>query len=298
MSRVLIVGDLLCDMLAKPEREVLLGTDTFTEIHTSPGGSAANTSAWLAASGVEAHFCGRVGDDAFGEFLSGALGKVGVVSHLARDATLPTGKVFVLVDGKGERTMITHRGASEALRPEDLPRDLFEPGTHLHLTGYLFSGGTRRETAFSALRLAREAGMSVSVDPSSVPLLEDIGVDGFLEWTAGVDIISPNLREGLLISGASEPEEAARLLTDRYRIVVLKLGPAGALCADGTGESLHLPATPARVVDTTGAGDALCAGFLAAWTSGKPTSEALRRGLETASCAVEQIGGWPAETGV
>src|SRR3712207_2201517 len=170
--RVVVVGDLLYDMLARIEGSVAFGTDTFTPIHAIAGGSGANAAAWLASLGVETHFVGRVGDDVFGDVLADELRGIGVTPHLVRDPSLGTGKVFVLVDGTGERTMITDRGASEALNPGDLPDRLFDGG-HLHLSGYAFSGGSRRETALEALRLARGAGMSVSVDSSSVPLLED-----------------------------------------------------------------------------------------------------------------------------
>src|ERR687893_280857 len=202
-------------MLAKIEGPVALGTDTFTKVHAAAGGSGANAAAWLASLGVETHFVGRVGDDVLGEALSGELEKAGVVPHLARDPSLATGKVFVLVDGEGERTMITDRGAGEALGPEDLPETLFRGG-HLHLSGYMFSGGSRRETALRALRLAREGGMSVSTDPSSVPLLEAVGPGRFLEWTRGVDLCFPNLDEGARLTGFEDPDRIAEELISCY----------------------------------------------------------------------------------
>jgi sugar/nucleoside kinase (ribokinase family) len=280
--RVVVVGDLLYDLLARIEGPVAFGTDTFAPIHAIAGGSGANAAAWLASSGVETHFVGRVGDDVLGEVLADELRGIGVTPHLARDLSLGTGKVFVLVDGTGERTMITDRGAGEALNPEDLPDRLFDGG-HLHLSGYAFSGGSRRETALEALRLARGAGMSVSVDPSSVPLLEAVGPKRFLGWTRGTDLCFPNLEEGALLGGERGPERVAERMLEHYPGVVLKLGAAGALYAGADGERVRLPAEPARVADTTGAGDALCAGFLTAWLSGAPAGGALTRGVELAA---------------
>jgi sugar/nucleoside kinase (ribokinase family) len=290
--RVIVVGDLLYDMLARIEGSVAFGTDTFVPIHAAAGGSGANVVAWLAASGVETHFVGRVGDDVLGAALAGELEEIGVTPHLARDPSLATGKVFVLVDGAGERTMITDRGAGEALGPEDLPEILFRGG-HLHLSGYMFSGGSRREAALRALRLAREGGMSASVDPSSVPLLEAVSPDRFLEWTGGVDLCFPNLEEGVLLTGFEAPDRIAEELHAHYSGAALKLGAKGALYAGADGERVRLPAAPARVVDTTGAGDALCAGFLAGRLSGDPPAEALRRGVELAAQVVGQVGGRP-----
>ena len=287
-----MVGDLLYDLLAKVEGSVAFGTDTFTSIRAAAGGSGANASAWLASLGVEAHFVGRVGDDVFGEFLAGELGRAGVTPHLARDPSVATGKVFVLVDGAGERTMITDRGAGEALSPEDLPEALFGRG-HLHLSGYTLSGGGRRKTATRALRLARESGMTVSVDPSSVPLLMEVGLKRFTELTRGADLCFPNLEEGEVLAGTEAPEEIAAGLLPYYSGVVLKLGAEGAFYAGADGVRACVPAVPARVEDTTGAGDALSAGFLAAWLSGTSPAEALERGVELAARAVERVGARP-----
>ena len=289
---MVVVGDLLYDLLARVEGDVTLGTDTFTTIRTVAGGSGANAAAWLASQGVETHFIGRVGDDVFGGFLERELEGVGVRPHLARDPSVATGKVFVLVDGAGERTMITDRGAGEALCPEDLPGSLFSIG-HLHLSGYAFSGGSRREAARKALRLARESGMTVSVDPSSVPLLADVGPEYFLGWTRGADLCFPNLEEGSLLAETDDPERVAERLLGHYSGVVLKLGAEGAMYVGVEGGRTRMPAAPARVVDTTGAGDALCAGFLAAWLAGATPAEALRRGVGLAARAVERVGGRP-----
>jgi sugar/nucleoside kinase (ribokinase family) len=293
--RVVVVGDLLYDLLAKVDGDVRLGIDTFTPIRAVGGGSGANAAAWLAASGVETHFLGRVGDDVFGRFLEGELQRAGVRTHLARDASLATGKVFVLVDGTGERTMITDRGAVENLNPRDVPSSLFRGG-HLHLVGYTFSGGSRRETAFEVLRLAREKGMTVSIDPSAVPMLETVGPDRFLAWTRGADLCFPNLEEGSLLAAAEDPDQIAENLLEHYPAVVLKLGAGGACYTDAEGRRSRVPATPpARANDTTGAGDALCAGFLAAWLAGEAPEEALGRGVGFAGRAVERVGGRPGE---
>ena len=290
--RVVVVGDLLYDLLAKVEGEVTFGTDTFVPIRVAAGGSGANAAAWLASSGIETHFVGRVGDDPFGGYLAQELERVGVRPHLARDPSVATGKVFVLVDGAGERTMITDRGAGEALGPEDLPETLFGRG-HLHLSGYTLSGGSRRETAIKALRLARQSGMTFSVDPSSVSLLQAVGPGRFLASTRGADLCFPNLEEGALLASIEDPERIAEGLLSHYSGVVLKLGPGGALYAGADGGWERVPAAPARVVDTTGAGDALCAGFLSAKLSGASPAEALRRGVGLATEAVARVGARP-----
>jgi sugar/nucleoside kinase (ribokinase family) len=289
---VVVVGDLLYDMLAHVgEGGASPGVDTFTPIHASPGGSAANVASRLARLGVKTRFVGRVGDDVFGEFLVGEMERVGVEGRVVRDAELPTGKVFVMVDGDGERTMITDRGASERIGPEDIPKSFFTPNSHLHLTGYMFSEGSRREAAKKSLRLARGAGMSVSVDPSSVPLLEGIGAERYLQWTSGADICFPNLEEGAFLSGCEVPEGIVEGLLGHYRAVALKLGAGGAIYADGSGAKVRMPAAEVPVTDTTGAGDAFCAGFLSGWVLGEEAGACLGRGVRISGEVVRGFGG-------
>lgn len=288
---MVVVGDLIYDVIARFEGPLAFGTDVFAPVHAQPGGSGANTAAWLSRLGVETAFVARVGDDPLGSLLGEELAQDGVAARLARDRQRETGKVVALVDGDGERTLITYRGAGENLCPDDLPGDLFGPGGHLHLSGYLFSGGTRRQAAFAALERAREHGMTTSVDPSSTTLLEALGPEEFLGWTRGVDLAFPNRNEGALLAGRTDEDRIVETLLRHYGKVVLKLGAEGAAYGSAEGDRARLPASPTRVVDTTGAGDAVCAGFLRAWLGGEGVEEALRGGLKLAARVVGRVGG-------
>ena len=290
---MVVVGDLLYDVLARFSGPLALGTDTFAPVHGRPGGSGANAAAWLARLGVATTLVARVGDDPVGRLLAEELAGDGVTARLAHDRELDSGKVVALVDGDGERTLITYRGAGENLRPEDLPEDAFGPAAHLHLSGYLFSGGTRRETAFAALELAREHGMTTSVDPSSTTLLEALGPEAFLGWTGGLDLAFPNRAEGALLAGTADEGGTVDTLLNHYGGVVLKLGAEGAAYGSADGERVRVPTPPTDAMDTTGAGDAVCAGFLAAWLWGEPPEWALRGGVELAARVVAQMGGRP-----
>jgi sugar/nucleoside kinase (ribokinase family) len=135
--------------------------------------------------------------------------------------------------------------------------------------------------------------MTVSVDPSSVPLLGSVGPVRFLEWTRGADLLFPNLTEGSVLTGEEDPDRIIEKLLPYYPAVVLKLGPDGAVYADAGGDRLREPAVPVGVEDTTGAGDAFSAGFLAAWLDGRPPAEALRRGAGLAGRAVGRVGARP-----
>ena len=290
-SSVVVIGDLLLDVLAEVGGPIARGTDTRAAIGVRAGGSSANVAVWLARLGVETHFVGKIGRDVIGRSLAEELEREGVIPRLAEDPSAPTGKVVVLVDEAGERTMITDRAASQCLRPEDLPQDLFESGRHLHLSGYGFSHPDSRKTVIEAMNRARQTNMTVSVDPSSVAVLKEIGAEQFLEWTSGAGLLFPNLEEGALLAGVTDPESIVETLRENYSGVALKLGADGAAYGREDEPFICLPAVPARVVDTTGAGDAFCAAFLASWLSDEAPDASLRRGLELASRVVAEIGG-------
>jgi sugar/nucleoside kinase (ribokinase family) len=134
--------------------------------------------------------------------------------------------------------------------------------------------------------------MTVSVDPSSASLLETAGPSRFLDWTRGVDLLLANRDEAEVLTGRSDPPEAAEQVTDVYREVVVKLGSDGALWRQGfIGASA--PAERVDVVDTTGAGDAFAAGFLTSWLLHPEPETALAAGNRLAARAVASVGARP-----
>ena len=180
--------------------------------------------------------------------------------------------------------MLSDPGANAALSPDDLPKDLFAPGTHLHMSGYTLLNEGSRPAAMAAFQLAGRAGMTVSVDGASAAPLERLGAEPFLELTNGVMLLVVNADQAAVLTGRDDPESAARVLTAWYPQVVVKLGPDGALHANGRPDPVRVPAQPVeRFLDGTGGGDAFCAGFLPPWLDKKPPHEALTSGCRLAS---------------
>ena len=291
--RAVVIGDLMVDVLAVMSRPLARGSDTPSRVSTQGGGSAANVAAWLARQQVQATYVGRVGDDALGREALELLGRDGVDVRAAVTPDRTTGTCIVLVEPGGERSMLPDSGANATLSPDDLPLDLFRPGTHLHLSGYTLLSDGPREAGLTALARAREAGMTVSIDPSSAALLQTAGPDRFLEWTRGVDLLMPNEDEARVLTGVSDPREAAAALSTSYREVVVKLGRHGALWHGGFISASAPAERVAEVVDTTGAGDAFAAGFLASWLLHPEPESALASGNRLAASAVTQIGARP-----
>jgi len=289
---VVVVGDVMVDVLAAMSGPIARGSDTRSRITTAGGGSAANVATWLAVQGVATSYVGKVGDDALGRESVAGLTTRGVEAWVSTDAELTTGTCVVLVEEGGERSMLPDSGANTTLTPDDLPHRLFRPGAHLHLSGYTLLNEGPRDAGLAALSLAQAADMTVSVDPSSAALIEEAGVARFLEWTRGVDLLLANRDEALLLAGTDDVTSAASRLGDTYREVVVKLGRDGALWQQGF-IAASAPADRVEVVDTTGAGDAFAAGFLASWLLHPEPETALAAGNRLAARAVTKVGARP-----
>jgi sugar/nucleoside kinase (ribokinase family) len=289
---VVVVGDVMTDVVARMSGPLAGGSDTPSRISTYGGGSAANTAAWLAAAGARVTLVGRRGDDALGEAAERALVAAGVRTCLAVDPDRPTGTCVVIVDPSGERTMLPDRGANAALSSADLPAAVFAPGRHLHLSGYVVLETASRAAGEAALAMAASAGMTASVDPSSAAPLRAMGASAFVTATAGAGLCMPNLDEAEVLTGTSDPEAAARAVAAAYGEAVVTLGIDGSVWSDGATVA-RAPAVPVAAVDSTGAGDAFAAGFLASRLAGRPPSQSLAAGARLAAQAVSAIGGRP-----
>jgi ribokinase len=289
VTRVVVVGDVMVDVVARLDAPIARGSDAPAQISFGGGGSAANVAAWLAAAGSSPVLVGRVGDDERGREARAILVAGGVDARLAVDPERPTGTCVVIVEPDGERTMLPDPGANDALAVEDVPEEPFAAGGHLHVPGYALLREGSRRAASSAIARARNEGMSVSVDPSSAALL----TPSFLELAAGADLLLPNAEEAQALTGMDHPERAARRLSERFAEVAVTLGEHGALWTDGDA-LCRVPA--ARVVagsDTTGAGDAFAAGLIAARLDGAQPPEALAAACVLAARAVATPGARP-----
>jgi sugar/nucleoside kinase (ribokinase family) len=287
------MGDLMVDVTVAVRAEIARGTDTSARIRTGWGGSAANVAAWLAAIDVSTAFLGRVGADSFGQAAIDALRAAGVTVYAGADADRPTGTCVVLVHPDGERSMLPDPGANASLRPEHLGAEPFAWASHLHLSAYTLFSKDSRAAGLAAQNRAREVGMTVSVDAASAGPLTTVGVDNFLTWTSGANLLFANLDEAVAITGASDPRAAAEGLTSHYSEVVVKLGAAGAMWArDGVGQ-VQAAGSAVEVVDTTGAGDAFAAGFLSVRLRDDDPKAALEAGTALAARAISRLGARP-----
>ena len=224
MTRVVVVGDLMTDTVAHAALPLAKGSDTPAIVTMHGGGSGANIAAWLAVDGAEVAFVGRRGADIAGRNRDMELMGYGVDARLVMDPERPTGMCVVMVTHKGDHTMLSDPGANAVLSPDDLPKDLFTPGCHLHVSGYTLLNEGSRAAAVTAMERALEANMSVSIDGASAAPLERVGAEPFLDLTGGATLLFVNEAQAAVLTGRDDPMQAIRVLTAWYPQVVVKLG--------------------------------------------------------------------------
>jgi sugar/nucleoside kinase (ribokinase family) len=244
--RFAVVGDLLIDLN-------VAGRGHSALIELRPGGSALNVATWAVACGAEATVVGRVGDDLAGRALRAYLSERGIGAELTVDGSSRTG-TFAIVDG----AIRVDQGASGGeWEPAYLP-----PADVALVSGYLAP-----ETVQSAVEglEAKCVGLAVGRLPRVVP---------------GVDVVLASASEAERLTGARDPEVAARTIAEDARLACVTLGADGAVAAGSEGVTRGRP--PRRHPDGAGgAGDAFAAGFLLALAGGGTVKEALQAG-----CAV------------
>jgi sugar/nucleoside kinase (ribokinase family) len=273
-----VIGDLLEDVVIHAAGPPARGTDTAARIERRRGGSAANVAAAAALIGCPVRFIGRVGDDGLGEQLVARLAGDGVDVRVQRGGR--TGAVAVLVEPGGERTMFPDRAAAAELDTID-PKWL-DGITWLHLTGYSLCGEPAGPASVEAARRVRESDGRVSVDVSSAAVIEAFGPARF---AAVLDAIAPDI----VFANAVEARTLARRPPGNY---VVKDGPRPVVVShtDGSSSQVEVPPLPGPVSDTTGAGDAFAAGFIAVMLDGASADDSARAGVAAAGLVLGRGG--------
>lgn len=278
MKRILGMGNALTDILLQIEHDEVLATlnlpkgsmqlvnGQFSDQigialsgiarKMATGGSASNTINGLTKLGVTAGFVGKVGKDDVGTFFTNDSISNGVTPHLLISET-PSGRCTVLVSPDGERTLCTFLGASCELDAEDLTLEMFQNYDIFHIEGYLVQN---HELIRTAVRLAKEAGLKVSIDLASYNVVED-NLDFLNEIIREyVDIVFANEEEARAFTN-KEPQDALIHISNHCDIAVVKIGKEGSYVKSGD-SSVQVQPRTANCIDTTGAGDLYAAGFL------------------------------------
>ncbi len=266
---VCTLGDLTLDVVVRLAGPIAAGGDADAEIRVGPGGQAANVAAWAASLGARARFIGRTGADDAGGLVRAKLAAYGV--ELVGPIEGRNGTICSLVSTGGERSMAADRATARELRADEIEPAWLVDCDHLHVSGYALMLEPVRSAALRAAELARAAGARISVDLASWSAIRDSGVAAFGE---AVRALEPEV----VLANEDEERVVGRIVD---AVWILKRGARG--CSFDGDERDALPVE--RIVDSTGAGDALAAG----WIVGGPDLA-----LEAAARCVQQLGAMPA----
>ena len=283
MSKILVIGDVIEDLIVIPEETIRPNTDTKAQIQKSMGGQAANVAAWVSHKGAAVSFVGCVGSADVVK-LEQDLKSQGIQGQLQTSAK-PTGSLVVLVDGQ-TRSMLTDRGANQ-----DLDLAQIDPSGFgvVYVSGYSLLGRSFEQVSLFASKV-KAAGALLAIDPGSYGFINDHGVDSFRELISLADIAFPNQEEQDLLE-----------LSGKVRLNVVTSGHLGAKAHNADGGLIEVASIGSNLLDPTGAGDAFCGGFLAQLVQGpgfqelpaEAVASALRAGAEAGSEAVAIMGARP-----
>ena len=260
---------------------------------TASGGSVANSCAVAAALGARVAFLGKVGADEMGAVFRREIAASGV--HYATPplaAPIPTARCLILVTPDGQRTMNTYLGAGGEFSLHDLDETIIAASAVTYLEGYLFDPPAAQAAFAEAARMARASGQRTALSLSDA-FCVDRHRDGFRRLIAeGVDILFANEVEVCSLYQCNDFADAAAQAARDIPLAVLTQSEKGSVILYGA-RLVEVAAVPTQVVDTTGAGDAYAAGFLAAYTRGGSLEEAGLLGAKAAALTISRIGARP-----
>lgn len=310
--QILGIGNAIVDVLARAEDAFLLrhgmqkGAMTLVDAEAaerlyaamgpgieSSGGSAANTCAAAAALGARVGFLGKVAEDALGAVFRHDITAAGVrfpTPPLIGGA--PTARCLILVTPDGQRTMHTYLGACVQFGEADVDEAMVAAAEITYLEGYLFDPPAAQRAFRKAARIAHAAGRRVAITLSD-PFCVARHRAAFRDFVAkDADILFANEAELLALYETADLAAAIARVRQEVALAAITRSEKGSLVLAGEA-TVEVAAVPTKVVDTTGAGDAYAAGFLAALAAGKDLAECGRWGSVAAAEAISHFGARP-----
>lgn len=311
---VLAIGNAIVDVLAAhpdsfleahgiPKGSMrLISAEEATTLYASmgpgreiSGGSAANTSAGIAAMGGRAAFVGRVSDDQLGRVFAHDIRAAGVDYRTpAATSGPPTGQCLIIVSPDAQRTMNTFLGSCQEVDEPDVDEAMVQAAAITYFEGYLWDPPAPIRAIRKAKAIARASGRKVALTLSDVFCVEGHRAD-FLDMmrTGLVDIAFANANEAMSLFETDSLEAAIEGIAGAVPLAVVTRSEKGAIVVKGA-ERWEVPVTPAaRVLDTTGAGDLFAAGFLTGFTQGRTLKDCAVMGTIAAAEVIEHYGARP-----
>ncbi|KXB07584.1 hypothetical protein AKJ54_00010 [candidate division MSBL1 archaeon SCGC-AAA382K21] len=281
-----VLGSLHIDLVNKTKRIPEVGETVWGgKFKMTPGGKGANQAVAASRLGAEVKLLGKIGSDYFGEILVDNIANEGIpTNNLISNDEFHTGVAEIIVDSKGRNIISVAPGANAELTVNDLESktDFFE-SSDLFLTQLEIPV----EVVEYALEKASENGLKTILNPAPAKEISD-------KILRNVDILVPNRIELMDIAGegrtSNSLKEAARDILKRGpEAIVVTLGEDGALLVSDE-EATKFEGTKIEAMDTTGAGDAFCAGLATSMASGKSLQESVKTGNLAGALTTTKLG--------
>ena len=287
-ARVLVVGSINMDMVVRSPHMPAPGETVLGEgFVTSPGGKGANQAVAAARLGARCHMLGRVGADSFGQSLLRGLRDEGIdCTNVMTTAGEPTGVAMIIVDSRGENSIVVAGGANHSLTPDDIFSRAEAFGD---IDVVVLQLELPLPTVRAAIDLARRNNCKVILDPAPMPKCLAPSI-------CEVDVITPNVTEAEMLTGTKTGEEKADmniamdLIARGAKAAVLKLGSRGSMVVTADGHMARVEAYNVDIVDTTAAGDAYTAALAVCVAEGRPLVEAARFANAAGAIACTRLG--------
>lgn len=271
MKKIACVGILVADVMTKPVDEIpgkgLLGQVNAIEMYS--GGNAMTAAVNMCKMGMDTAIVGKVGSDMFGRFLEEKLAENGVdVTGLKKDPVTQSAVSVVLSASDGERTFLHCEGTNGTFCEDDIDWSVIEKADIIFLTGTFLMSVFDGEQTVRFLKKCKEMGKTTALD---------VCWDAKGNWgkllnpaMPYIDYFLPSIEEAMQISGKTDPDQIADVFFENgVKKVVIKMGSKGCYLRESRdSKAVIIPTFPAKVVDTTGAGDSFCSGFLTALAKG------------------------------
>ncbi len=275
------------------------GLEYAAQLRKSFGGAESNLAIGIARLGHSVGWCGRLGNDSLGHMIQKAIRGEGVdVSRSILSDSEPTGLMLrENVSGKASVHYYRKFSAASRMQPEDLDADYIAGARILHVTGITAAiSPSGLSTVKRAMQIAREAGVKVSFDPNLRLKLWSIeeARPVLLDLAEHCDYFLPGLDELALLYETSDDAQIFERLRKLQAISIVKGGPDLTYVVEQD-QLLEVPYFKAeQVLDTVGAGDGFCAGFLTGLLRGYSNEEAVRLGNLNGSLVIQAVGDWEA----
>ena len=256
------------------------------------GGSVANTIANFANLGGRAAYIGRVRADQLGGIFNHDMRSMGVDVRLepSRDGA-PTARSHVMITPDGQRTMCTYLGACTELSSADITPEAVGAPKALLLEGYVWDLPDGPGLARKAMEIAAANGTAVALSLSD-SFCVDRHRASFTEAVEdGVDIVIADEDEIAALVEADSFDETVDRIRGLSNLFAITRSSKGSVIIRDNEHIVQHASPVATVVDTTGAGDAWCAGFLYGWVNGESLAECAKLGTFCATRVIRQIGG-------